>query len=1201
MVTGKDQGPWNVSTNTPALTASSATYQDGAFFPITVGGTVPFSGVNFAVGNTLNVGDELAKMGTQWYLRPKPSLALSKAIALESRANTLESQVAKLGPVSTYQAVIRPSATSNYQRFGTSEQRLINSWFFAKSSKRLAQVGVFIYKDNQAGANPITGGGRLQVIHKRGSTVTKLLDRVITNAELLPYNTNGFGGNYSNYEFKANLDVPMNIVSGDTMFVSLYTESPTTPIFGNENSLLASGEWNNGTNCFRYWLVNSTVPVYTDIPSLPAPENNYNAVHFYDYVTTFPTLDTMQTDVNDLKGKAVTRATEVVPTSRQIFDQVGHVVAGKGIGTDGVEYPDATAGLVQMPIPANNTQLTIDGLQNGSGRGLSFYNATGTRLSLYDQAVNKTTYTIPTGAVLMKFQAYSSSNTGRVSTIMVNLGSIALPWEAFSSLSVNAGLNATPFKADVVGSKAKKNGSELATLDDFVSRDADIATAKSNISTLQTDTTNIKSSVTQVTETATIQPMPNYGFTLFGSSEQAEIRSWFLAKSVKRITRVGVFVYKNTANGTFANPLRVQVVHKRGSTATVLANKTYTAAEIAKFNTAGIINNDFRNYELKVDFTTPMDLQVGDTFFVSVQASDKMTPVYGTANALLPSGEWNDGTYCYRFWSANPVTTTYTDVPALPSTNSNYNAVNFYNVVTAFYNLGTIDQRLKDVESGANTGNLDFEVLAPANVYFANNAVKPAGSDAEMSNYNARKEPLMLYLQHFIRERVDIFLEKNQNFIVGSRNAVNATAIVQEAMSILIGGGRYLTKTLTINRISVDTAVLQAFVTKLLYIGDSITASRLINGQRTGAGSMWLMAKEMSLKNSIDAGSGYQFVCVGDQNIVTVPVSYRGTTTNIRGGASGAGGYATSTYLRHPFRMWVSNVAGAWDLLGLKAQTGRDYAATAADKLLITKTPYGVNTPVISGDSYAILVAESQITNLGAWTDTTEQRAAVQSWIDNVPNGASNRYLDTTKTGTNRFSILKYLERYKTLANDGVTRLVVGSTAGTKVTNVNSYDVCEPSHIVICLGENDRLFHSNYVEIVNDIMELANECASQLPNVKVGVCLTDIPGPMFPERHPNYKGLFDQSAHNAKFDLYKELVSRFGTMDQQKTNRIYLIPTWHAGQPLSHSSVSFQVDEGSPNNVIQVANDDFNHPGYYANRTAGTQLYGWIAATVAGI
>ncbi|MGV3560777.1 hypothetical protein [Larkinella arboricola] len=493
------------------------------------------------------------------------------------------------------------------------------------------------------------------------------------------------------------------------------------------------------------------------------------------------------------------------------------------------------------------------------------------------------------------------------------------------------------------------------------------------------------------------------------------------------------------------------------------------------------------------------------------------------------------------------------------------------------------------VADEVKTTTADFEVLAPANVYFTNSAT-----------VTGRKEPLIVYLQRFIRDKVEVWLEKAQNYLILSKDSVNTNTVDQETVSFSISGPGYTTKSISINRISILATILAGKLIKELYIGDSITINRQKNGQVVGAGALWSMAQEIALRNRVDNGNtGYGFVCLGRTNLIDSTVPYKGTTITVKGGAEGVGGWTAHTYLRHPFRFWVESPAGAWDLLGLSTVMGRAYSASAEDKLLIVKTCYGANTPVISALSYGLLVAESQISNLGTWTGSTAQTNAVQAWVDGIANGTkipSNPFFDYSKSGTNRFSITKWLERYKTLAEDGLTRLTVGSTAGTQVSNVNAYDVCTPTHIVLALGENDRLFYSNYAEIANDLLELAAECKAQVAGVHVAICSTQMPGPMFPERHQAYKGKFYQSHHNAKYDFYKELSSRFSTLAQQVTAKTYLVPTWHCMTPLSHSTTSEQVDEAT-GSIVQVGIDDYNHPGYHATRSGGAQLYGWIAYT----
>ncbi|PQA60201.1 SGNH/GDSL hydrolase family protein [Siphonobacter curvatus] len=84
---GKPQGPYNATTNSPSLGASSAAYPEAAFFDVTVGGTLNFAGFNFASGQVVKIGDRLKKIGTQWYLSP----AISQFIDPKESTNLIAS------------------------------------------------------------------------------------------------------------------------------------------------------------------------------------------------------------------------------------------------------------------------------------------------------------------------------------------------------------------------------------------------------------------------------------------------------------------------------------------------------------------------------------------------------------------------------------------------------------------------------------------------------------------------------------------------------------------------------------------------------------------------------------------------------------------------------------------------------------------------------------------------------------------------------------------------------------------------------------------------------------------------------------------------------------------------------------------------------------------------------------------------------
>jgi hypothetical protein len=972
----------------------------------------------------------------------------------------------------------------------------------------------------------------------------------------------------------------------------------------------------------------------------------------------------------------------------------------KGIGNDGVLFDAAGFGRV-FKIPAiASTSYVISGCQQL--RGLLFHRLDGTVISFIGTIANGTAFTTPALTTNISFQTTSSAS-GSFATVQLEKGTVATTYSAYN-----------PVLKSLLGGEVRYSDVEI-----FSKTESNAITDPIKLLG-QNNKNSIDTITVRKSYTPQITPSSTYNYIAFTNSEQADIRSWYIAKSTKTIRRVGVFIYKLSTNGAFTQSIKVQVVHKRGTVNTIVMVKTIPVSDLAKFNTNGIIGS-FSNYEYKLDFDSNLTIEANDQLFVSMQSADRVFPIYGAENALLASGEWNDNNFCYRNWISGVTTTVYTTVPTLPPTETTYNALHFYSITetpfsvineldnlnskvviptlldkvgknkfnkivtptgnyligtgigtdgvkysatgagsaiavpvsentmyvisgcaslrglrfelangnlisfigtiangTAFttpalttnisfqihssannadlvqveqsatsttyeaYLLTTIVTELngKKLSSASATSTIveaDYEVLLPKNIFTVQNTIN--------GNFS-RNENVELFLQRLIRERISLFINgKNKTSLNKYINVADADV---NNVQITLSGELLKTKLITVPVVSVKSTLLASQFPKVMYIGDSLATNRFKNGDTSTVGSIWNMPKEMALKNRIDNSNvGYDYLNIGNANAINSSITYKNTTVPLVGYAQGRGGMSAMDYLRHPFRMWVFNSAGAWDLLGLNALIGRAYAGTSADNKTIATTNYGVNAPIITENGYDLLLKESQIANLGAWTNSAAQNQSVQDWITSITNG----------TGANRFSMTKYLAQFKTLANDGVTRLVVGSTAGTKVTSATAFDICEPTHVVICLGENDRLFYTDYVQITNDIMEIVSTIQASLPSAHVGVSLTAIPGDMFPERNPDYSGLFYQAQHNSKYDLYKEMTSRFLDVATQKTNKRYLIPIYNTGTPLSNSLTKEILSEGELTKITQLGNDDYNHPGYYHNRSAGVQLYGWVAYT----
>ena len=157
----------------------------------------------------------------------------------------------------------------------------------------------------------------------------------------------------------------------------------------------------------------------------------------------------------------------------------------------------------------------------------------------------------------------------------------------------------------------------------------------------------------------------------------------------------------------------------------------------------------------------------------------------------------------------------------------------------------------------------------------------------------------------------------------------------------------------------------------------------------------------------------------------------------------------------------------------------------------------------------------------GGWT----LRKYLYEYKFDTPNH-KNRFYDADKVGHWQdselnatgvgFSISKYLERYKTLADDGITPLVVGETAGTEVTESDKYfNLCTPNIISIQLGFNDN--ESNYIE---DLKLMIKAIREEYPNMPIIVSLIDGTGTYNKELYPEMNPADISLTHNTHHKMH---------------------------------------------------------------------------------
>jgi hypothetical protein len=211
-----------------------------------------------------------------------------------------------------------------------------------------------------------------------------------------------------------------------------------------------------------------------------------------------------------------------------------------------------------------------------------------------------------------------------------------------------------------------------------------------------------------------------------------------------------------------------------------------------------------------------------------------------------------------------------------------------------------------------------------------------------------------------------------------------------------------------------------------------------------------------------------------------------------------------------------------------------------------------------------------------------------------------NRFYDSAKVGTVKFSVTKYLERYKTLADDGVTRLSVGTTAGTEVTDVNAYDLCTPTHIVIQFGFND--IEANWS---GDIDLMIAEIQSELPSCKIIISTIDAAGTYFTERYPMLDkdgiNMLGDSLHTKMYNLITAAKAK-----EDVPNNVFYCPNYFV-QPTAWAVPYREVNEpgflADPNANQFIFKSEHGagpnyHPNTFAHASWGYQIYSILKYTL---
>jgi hypothetical protein len=241
------------------------------------------------------------------------------------------------------------------------------------------------------------------------------------------------------------------------------------------------------------------------------------------------------------------------------------------------------------------------------------------------------------------------------------------------------------------------------------------------------------------------------------------------------------------------------------------------------------------------------------------------------------------------------------------------------------------------------------------------------------------------------------------------------------------------------------------------------------------------------------------------------------------------------------------------------------------------------------------------------------QAGGKTSWFLESQNGA-NPFWDSVN---NTFSLLSWISKYRTLIvnSDGSTTRCDNSNKGTLVTDVNDYNVCEPTHVLLAFGYNQRYDSEGAIrtDFLDSMNTLISRIHAEFPDAYILVSLPDTAGTYFPELYPNYfqgdNDLYGLSFYqgNAKWNHDAICYMNKDLMDMENiANKIIYVPSYFV------SPLCFGVGARVADDLVFLSNKDeqfkqfveggtnapFLHPNNAAHASWAYQIYSIIKYTL---
>lgn len=251
--------------------------------------------------------------------------------------------------------------------------------------------------------------------------------------------------------------------------------------------------------------------------------------------------------------------------------------------------------------------------------------------------------------------------------------------------------------------------------------------------------------------------------------------------------------------------------------------------------------------------------------------------------------------------------------------------------------------------------------------------------------------------------------------------------------------------------------------------------------------------------------------------------------------------------------------------------------------------------------------------------------STASAWLNGTVGGGVFK-----KDNSTLFSISAWVNKYRTLSDDG-RRLYFGTNRettgvagdnwgyyedgaksnyklGTLVTNVESYNVCVPTHIHINLGANATTSVEQWQQFINIIH-------SEYPNVIIGLSVFDTAGTYFPSLHRDYDDSFcfwneyannpnigidaNISYHNKQFNTQVNLQNFYG----KENEKVYVLPFFYCTpsvESAAYRRMSAPLDDllGREPSKLMYGWGGIYHINPLAHSYCAYQFYSWLKWTL---